>query len=182
VDPVKVTERGLAFGCLGETLVGVLSVPCVPQSVGVVIVVGGPQYRAGSHRQFVLLARRLAASGITTLRFDCRGMGDATGAMRKFEDFGPDILAAIDALRRAEPVVERIVLWGLCDAASAILLYCRDAHDPRIAGVVLVNPWVRSDASFARAQLKHYYSKRFFERAFWSKLASGGVDLRAAVR
>ena len=38
-----------------------------------VIVVGGPQYRAGSHRQFTLLARHIAAAGYPVLRFDARG-------------------------------------------------------------------------------------------------------------
>ena len=55
-------ERGLVFRCAGEELVGILHP--APGATGVVIVVGGPQYRVGSHRQFLLLARRLAASGI----------------------------------------------------------------------------------------------------------------------
>jgi alpha/beta superfamily hydrolase len=48
----------------------------------VLVIVGGPQYRAGSHRQFTLLARSLAEQGFAVLRFDYRGMGDSTGAMR----------------------------------------------------------------------------------------------------
>ena len=44
-------------------------------SRGMLIVVGGPQYRAGSHRQFTLLARDVAATGVPTMRFDYRGMG-----------------------------------------------------------------------------------------------------------
>ena len=51
---------------------------------GVLIVTGGPQYRAGSHRQFVLLARFLAARGMAVLRFDYRGMGDSEGAPRDY--------------------------------------------------------------------------------------------------
>ena len=71
-------EVGLLFNCAGETLVGVLARPPSSQlqgSLGVVIIVGGPQYRAGSHRQFVSLARALAAAGHAVLRFDYRGMG-----------------------------------------------------------------------------------------------------------
>ena len=58
------TESVLMFGCEGEVLLGIVSEPSggtVAPSAGVVIVVGGPQYRAGSHRQFVLLARALAS-------------------------------------------------------------------------------------------------------------------------
>jgi exosortase A-associated hydrolase 1 len=147
-----------------------------------VILVGGPQYRAGSHRQFVLLARRLATEGFATLRFDYRGMGDSTGAAVSFEDTAPDIAAAIDALKAACPAVQRVVLWGLCDAASAALIYWNATRDARIAAMVLLNPWVRSEATLAKTQIKHYYGRRLFEREFLVKLLRGGVDIAGAVR
>lgn len=175
-------ERALTFDCCDERLVGVLAEPEAAGDLGVVIVVGGPQYRVGSHRQFLLLGRRLAAEEIAVLRFDYRGMGDATGSARSFEDVTPDIAAAIDAFQAACPTVRRIVLWGLCDAAAAALIYCERRRDTRVAGVALLNPWVRSDATMAKAQLKHYYAPRLFEREFWAKLARGGVDLREAAR
>jgi exosortase A-associated hydrolase 1 len=174
-------ERALAFDCRGERLVGVVSDPASPGKVGVVIVVGGPQYRVGSHRQFVLFARRLAAEGVAVLRFDYRGMGDATGAVRQFDDTSADIAAAIDALMASCPTVETIVLCGLCDAASGQLLYWEKTHDTRVGGVVLLNPWVRSDATIAKTYLKHYYGQRLFEREFWTKLARGGVNIAGAL-
>ena len=124
---------------------------------GVLIVVGGPQYRVGSHRQFLLLSRRLAAEGYPVMRFDYRGMGDASGAMRGFEQASADIGAAIEAFQRACPAVQRIVLWGLCDAASLALLYVDATQDDRIAGLAILNPWVRSEASLAQTHIKHYY-------------------------
>ena len=33
-------------------------------------------------------------------------------------------------------------------------------RDPRVAGLALLNPWVRSDAGLARARVKHYYRQR----------------------
>ena len=174
-------EHAVSFRCADEHLVGVLALPDAAKPVGVVIVVGGPQYRAGSHRQFVLLARALAAAGYPALRFDHRGAGDATGAMRAFTELDDDIAAAIDELCRA-CALERVVLFGLCDAASAALMHCDARSDPRIAGLVLLNPWVRSDATLARAQVKHYYRERVLDPAFWRKLVRGGVDVRGAVR
>jgi exosortase A-associated hydrolase 1 len=171
-------ERALNFDCAGDSLLGVLSLPPQPADVGVLIVVGGPQYRAGSHRQFVQLARALAAQGIASLRFDTRGMGDSQGRFSSFEQLGPDIAAAIDALLVEAPAVKRVVLWGLCDGASAALLYLHDRPDPRVVGLALANPWVRSDQTHAKTQVKHYYAQRLMDPSFWRKLLSGGVALR----
>jgi len=175
-------EHALTFESDGETLVGVLAAPARSGPVGTLIIVGGPQYRVGSHRQFLLLARALASKGVPTFRFDCRGMGDSSGSMRSFDDMGPDIRAAIGTFRERCPEVDRIVLWGLCDAASAAVLYWHATRDPRIAGMVLLNPWVRSDASLAKTHIKHYYVQRLREREFWIKLGDGKVDFLGATR
>ncbi len=176
------SEHALTFDCAGETLVGILARPASDAAgIGVVIVVGGPQTRVGSHRQFVLLARALAAAGHPVLRFDVRGMGDSGGEQRDFEAITPDIGAAIDALRQACPGVARIVLWGLCDAASASLLYIEETRDPRIAGLCLLNPWVRSEASLAKTQVKHYYGQRLLQMEFWRKLLSGRLNIAKSI-
>ena len=173
-----ITETALAFPCEGERLLGVVSArEGAPGTgdLGVVIVVGGPQVRAGSHRQFVQLARHLAAQGLPALRFDVRGMGDSSGPQLAFEHLAADIGAAIAALQQARPEVRRVALWGLCDAASAALLYLHERPDPRVAALCLANPWVRSEASLARTQVKHYYRQRLMQREFWLKLLRGGV-------
>ena len=160
-----------------QSLIGVVSIPEVPGPRGIVIVVGGPQYRIGSHRQFVLLARRLAAEGYPVLRFDYRGMGDSGGEAQSFDDTGDDIDAAVGALAAACPGLREVALWGLCDAASAAAMYLA-RRDDRVRGVALLNPWVRSDESYARTQLKHYYLARIFSREFWSTLFRGRLDFR----
>lgn len=172
-------ERAVLFGCEGERLVGVISVPDTTSEVAVLIIVGGPQYRVGSHRQYVHLARHLGAAGVPAMRFDARGMGDATGAQLTFEHIGPDIAAALDALQAALPGVRRVALWGLCGGASAALLYWRRTQDPRVHGMVLVNPWVRTELTLARTRVKHYYLQRLLQREFWVKLATGRVAVHA---
>jgi exosortase A-associated hydrolase 1 len=174
-------EEALRFPCEGETLLGILARPERPAATGVVVVVGGPQTRVGSHRQFTLLSRTLAAAGHPVLRFDVRGMGDSGGGQRSFEAITPDIRAAIDALQSACPAVTRVVLWGLCDAASAALLYCDETHDARVTGLCLLNPWVRSAATLARTQVKHYYRQRLLQGEFWRKLLSGKLNLARAL-
>lgn len=169
------TEETALFACEGDTLLGILARPELPAQTGVVVIVGGPQYRVGSHRQFVLLSRALAAAGYPVLRFDYRGMGDSTGAQRDFEAVGADIAAAIDTLQQRVPAVQQVALWGLCDGASAALLYCHATDDPRVRGLCLLNPWVRSEASLARTQVKHYYRQRLMQKEFWLKLVRGKV-------
>jgi len=175
-----VEERALAFPCGQDWLYGVLSIPPAPGGRGVLIVVGGPQYRAGSHRQFTLLARSLAARGIPAMRFDYRGMGDSQGEARDFEAIGEDLRAALDTFMDAVPGMREVVLWGLCDAASATAIYA--ASDPRVVGLALLNPWVRTTEGIARTTLKHYYRARLLDPGFWRKLARGRFDLLGSLK
>jgi uncharacterized protein len=173
-------ETPLVFACEGETLIGVLHAAAgIPARLAVVIVVGGPQYRVGSHRQFVLTARALSEAGYTVLRFDGRGMGDSSGQYQGFERLHADIRAAIDALQARAPQVTSVALYGLCDGASAALMYGRS--DPRVSHLILLNPWVRSSATQAATQLRAYYGQRFLQWSFWSKLLCLQVDVTGSI-
>lgn len=174
-------ESPVVFECAGERLIGVVSMPNQPTDTGVLILVGGRQYRAGSHRQFVLLARRLASADFSCMRFDFRGMGDSTGEPRDFAAMDADIAAALAAFKTHCPHIKRVVLWGLCDAATAAVLYWQRTGDPLVAGLCLVNPWLRTEASLARARVRHYYVERLLSPDFWRKLLSGGVGLKASL-
>lgn len=155
-----------------------MSTPIRP--VGVLIILGGAQYRVGSHRQSVSLARRLAGEGFASLRFDFPGLGDSPGEPVEFDHNEAHIGAAIDQLLSSAPEVEQLVLWGLCDGASASLLYMQARSDARISGLALLNPWIASETAMARAQVKHYYGHRVLAADFWRKLLAGGVGWRAA--
>jgi exosortase A-associated hydrolase 1 len=72
------------------------------------------------------------------------------------------------------------VIFGLCDAASAALMYCR--RDTRLVGLILANPWVHSEAGAAKAYVKHYYGRRLLQAAFWRKVLSGGFDAAGSLR
>lgn len=174
------TPSAVVFECAAESLVGIIDRPTQPCTTGLVVVVGGPQYRAGSHRQFVLLARAVAEVGFPVMRFDCRGMGDSTGHARNFESIELDLRAAIDAFFHEVPSLERVVVWGLCDAASAAIFYA--FRDMRVAGLVLANPWVRTQSSEARVVLKRYYFGRLKSRSFWRKLLLGKLNIGSSVR
>ncbi len=178
---MRIDEHAFLFPCADEALLGITCVPEMATSTGIVIVVGGPQYRVGSHRQFLLLSRSLARAGFPVLRFDFRGMGDSSGVARNFESVEDDIGAAIDAFTARHPGIERIVLWGLCDAASASLLYWEARRDRRVCGMCLLNPWVRSEATLAKTHIRHYYGQRLLQREFWTKLLSGKANVLHAL-
>lgn len=172
-------EQAIWFDICGSAALGVLH-PCTQHSdVAVLIVVGGPQYRVGSHRQFVLLARDLAAAGFPVLRFDYRGMGDSSGEPRGFQNVDDDLAAAARLLRE-QTQATRVVLLGLCDAASAILMHSDSEAD--FAAMVLLNPWVHSEQTEAEVRLKSYYPERLSSRDLWSKIVRRQFDFRSSVR
>ncbi|MCK9262099.1 MAG: hydrolase 1, exosortase A system-associated [Azoarcus sp.] len=173
-------ETAVLFDCEGDELVGVITAPeATGSDLGVLVIVGGPQYRVGSHRQFVLLARGLAKAGFPCMRFDYRGMGDSMGEARSFDDVNSDLRAALNAFLDRMPGVRRVVLWGLCDGASAACSFA--PTDDRVAGMVLLNPWVKTDTGEAKTMLRHYYLRRLLSRSFWAKLLSGGVSVRGSL-
>lgn len=159
-------------------LMGILHKPSTPLKTAVLIVVGGPQYRVGSHRQFVQLSRALAKANIASLRFDYTGMGDSEGDKKSFDEINEDIKAACDHMC-AQLGIESIVIWGLCDAASAAMIYA--PQDSRIKGLFLLNPWLRSDAAMGKTMLKYYYVQRLLSKEFWLKLIRGKVNVASSL-
>ncbi len=173
-------EQPIVFQSAQQSLYGLLHEPQQSElKTGVLILVGGPQYRVGSHRQFVELARGLALQGIPTFRFDFTGMGDSTGDFPGFEKLDNDIRQAIDAFTKAHPDLQKVILWGLCDGASAACFYA--SKDERVAGLCLANPWVRTEQGEAEAFLKHYYFSRLMSRDFWHKLLTGKLKVLSSL-
>ena len=171
---MKTVELPFVFSCQSDDLIGVIHQPEVTSNIGVLVVVGGPQYRVGSHRQFVLLARMLADNGISVMRFDYRGMGDSSGLVCDFSDIDDDIRSAIDEFYLQCSDLTGVVIWGLCDAASASAFYAY--QDKRVKGLVLLNPWVFTEQGAAKTYLKHYYLQRLCSPALWRKVFSFQFD------
>ena len=173
------SEHVKQFSCGEANLLAIFAIPEVKSNIGVLIVVGGPQYRVGSHRQFLQLSRQLAKSGIPVMRFDYRGMGDSEGAARNFEQVEEDLTKAIDTFFLEAPELKSVVVWGLCDAASCSLMYV--TNDSRVKSLVLANPWVRTEASLANAMVKHYYKSRMLQWEFWRKILTGNFDVKRSL-
>jgi exosortase A-associated hydrolase 1 len=176
----EAAESAIVFTAAGASMVAVLHAPATAgRAAGIVFIVGGPQYRAGSHRQFVLMARGFARQGFPVLRFDYRGMGDSDGDHPGFDGCAEDIRSAIDVLLRECPHLQSVTLFGLCDGASAALMY--GVTDARVDRLILANPWVRTASTEAATQLRHYYWKRVLQRSFWEKLIRGSFGVRKSL-
>jgi exosortase A-associated hydrolase 1 len=165
----------IAFECAGETLLGTLD--HAEGETGLLIVSGGNEIRIGAHRGMALLAERLAAAGVPVFRFDRRGIGDSSGDNGGYASSGPDIAAAVAAFRAHAPGVRHIAGFGNCDAATALVLFGREAGIERL---ILSNPWViePTDDLPPAAAIRARYAERLRDPREWRRLLTGGVDLK----
>jgi exosortase A-associated hydrolase 1 len=170
-------RRPIEFTCDGDALFGTLDE--APGATGLLIVSGGNEIRSGAWSGQAQLAARVAAVGFPVFRFDRRGVGDSEGENRGFRESRADITAALAAFRTQAPAVERVVAFGNCDAASALMLFAAELD---LAALLLANPWVvegeDAETVHAPAALRRRYLRKLGDSGEWKRLASGGVDLR----
>ncbi len=161
---------------------------CGKQSLGIylaaasdlliVMVNGGAQTKAGSHRMQQQLARHWQQAGFASLRFDFPGFGDAEGAPGDFIDHARYLTALPAELQHVFGRRRPVVLFGLCDGATAALL-----ASPVLLpdALLLLNPWSRLQQNHARTMLKFYYLQRLLSKEFWRKLLTGRLNLKTSV-
>jgi exosortase A-associated hydrolase 1 len=172
-------RRLLSFLCEGESLGATLEVGDGP--MGVLIVTGGTQTRIGSHRMFERLALRLAEARYSCLRFDRRGVGESSGEDPDFRGNASDIEAAAEALREQCPQLRTIIGFGLCDGATSLALFGKQAG---LSGLILVNPWFVEAAANepAAAAIKQHYRDRLLSLDGWKKLLSGSISYKKLLK
>ncbi|MDQ3000594.1 MAG: hydrolase 1, exosortase A system-associated [Fibrobacterota bacterium] len=169
-------EEPVRFHASGQNLFGILNLPegmgsAESTTAALVMVVGGPQTRVGSHRSYTLIARELSRRGMPVLRFDYAGIGDSDGTFMGFAHAGPSLDGALQWLHGRLPKLSKVVLWSLCDGSSACAINAASVSRP-LAGLILCNPYVHSQQGRAKVFLKYYYLKRAMDPAFWMKLIS----------
>ena len=174
------SRRHLTFACGGATLVGSLDVGDRPS--GLLIVSGGNEIRSGAFAGQTLLAAKITAAGYPVFRFDRRGVGDSEGENGGFRSSAEDVAAAVAAFRAACPGLRRVVGFGNCDAASALML----SGGAGLDGLVLANPWsfdAEDEATPPPPQaIRARYAARLRDPREWWRLLRGGVDLGKLAR
>lgn len=180
------SRKHVSFVCEGQQLVG--SLDMAAGHTGLLIVSGGNELRSGPWSSQAQIAAKAVLAGFPVFRFDRRGTGDSEGENGGFRSAAADISAAINAFRAHLPTLKRIVAFGNCDAASALML----SGGEGFAAMVLANPWTFEQepepatepdpepappASPPSVLRRHYRKRLANPRALW-RLLTGKVQLR----
>lgn len=193
-----VREVPLIFGT-GPQLFGILAEPAEalaptdPRSrVAVLMLNVGTNHRVGPNRMYVKMARAWARRGYRSLRFDLAGIGDSGAAAgyskTRLYSRGStvDVQAAMDALGARG--TDRFILVGLC--SGAYVGFQTALADPRIAGLILMNPrrlnWRDGDTlqSVMNQSYKstHFYRRALLEPSTYLRLLKGKIDALGIAR
>jgi exosortase A-associated hydrolase 1 len=172
------TRLHLSFPCEGAELAA--TIDHAPGATGLLLVSGGNETRAGAFSGQARLAARLAEAGYSVFRFDRRGVGDSEGDNAGFRHSQADIAASIACFRAQNPLLERIIGFGNCDAASALMLGGGTGLD----GLILANPWTfdQADSPPPPAAIRARYAEKLANpRELW-RLVSGKVSIGKLLR
>lgn len=156
-------SKPLAIGDGATALHGTLLAPgSGPKGPAVLIIAGsGPTDRDGNNPlgvsagTYKLLAEGLAARGLTTLRFDKRGVAESAGAGGREEDLRFETLAddakAWAVRLKAETGAPCVWLLGHSEGALIAEVAARD--NPEVCGLILVSGAGRKAGDLLREQL-----------------------------
>jgi pimeloyl-ACP methyl ester carboxylesterase len=183
VDGRRIREHALEpEERLGRSF-GILSEPAdQPRSdLCAVFLNAGAVRRIGPNRMWVETSRRLAATGVPSVRIDVEGIGDADGDAGMYVDVGrfytPDrgeqIVAILDSLQ-AQGYGPRFVLVGLC--AGGYWAFNTGAEDARVIAALVLNPraLVWDTELVARRDARQV--QRLGDPGLWRRILRGDVE------
>lgn len=177
----------------GAGLFGVLCRPQAGRADGptVLLIGSGRNMRAGQGRQGARLARRLAAAGIASFRFDPLGIGDSAdrpdGSLPVYAaDAVAEVRAALDHLDPAG--AGTFVILGSC--SGSYLGYQAICRDTRVAAAVLINLYCFNlkrgldIEAMIRDSFRNglSYTARARQGRFWRRILRGEIRPGAVAR
>lgn len=171
------------FGSAGEPLFGVVNPAAGSGGRGVVICAPIGYENVIYHRQLAVLARRLAAAGRPTIRFDWPGSGDSYGD----DDSEALIARSIDAVGAAAEVLAERTGVTVADVVGlrfgATLAAAAAATSPLLGDLVLWDPFPTGRAYLRALRAFERLSRGQYEaEAVDGQTASGFVLSPATVR
>jgi alpha-beta hydrolase superfamily lysophospholipase len=185
-EPVRETflAPGGLFGVVTEPPAGMTP----STSIFLLTIGANPHY--GVNRMYVEMARAWAKEGFRVVRLDVAGIGDTPAAPGDRENvvYAPsvvrDVRNAMDADAKASGTMH-FILVGLC--SGAYTAFYAAAADPRVTGLVLINPltfhWREGDSLEVRVRQSvkstRFYARSALEWSHWPRLLRGEVHVRA---
>lgn len=162
-------ERAIHFGS-HRGLVGIVTTPdgvsdpSRPKRA-VLMANVGLHHRVGPYRLYVDIARRLAARGFTSLRFDLSGLGDSSPRPGAMSDSERNVLDMTEGMAwlEAKLGIREFVVIGLCsgvDVAHPVAV-----KDPRVVGAVFIDGYTYSTVGSAIRR----HTLRYFQLARWTR-------------
>ncbi len=181
---VELRERPITVQAPEGPLFGILTEPLGERTeLGAVLVNAGAQRHIGPNRMWVQIARRWAARGVPTLRFDLGGIGDSDGDAAVLAHvagiykpaYGPQMRAALEVFG-AHGLPERFVVLGLC--AGGYWSIHTALEDERVRLAILLNTrsliWDEEVYGVRRAR---ELRERVLLGSTWRKALHGDLDL-----
>ncbi len=150
-------ESVVQFG-QAQGLLGILCEPSQAQKSDLCVIMlnAGLLHRVGPFRLHVLMARRLAQLGVSSLRLDLSGLGDSASRRSGKSvqaNATEDVREAMDEIR-ARTDARRFVLAGLCSGAENAHYIGLELDD--IAGLILIDGFLH--------RTKRYYWHHYLPR------------------
>ncbi len=178
-----------------EDLFGIVSQPAGPASPGskaVVLPNAGSVCNIGPNRIYVQIARALAASGLTMVRFDLRNLGesvtgDVEGANAPYPDLASADLSDILQYLRDHFDLGTITLAGLCSGSHAAYHYGLSNQDVEVRELILINPltfyWhpgmsLSNPMEHRNVRNAKTYARSLKSARNWRRLLTGHVNYR----
>jgi hypothetical protein len=152
-------ETACRFGD-DRQLAGILTEPAQAPRRACVLVTAGLVPKHGPHRLYAELARALAHDGFASLRFDLGAIGDSAPGATGLPLRGrtpAEVRAAVDAVV-ARTGLDDVVAFGLCSGAEDALRHAEG--DPRVSGVVMIDPFSYRAGGFGWRHLLYRLSRR----------------------
>ncbi len=173
-------EKAVKFGA-NRGLVGIVAEPAAPVAgkPAVVLLNSGILHHVGASRLYVQVARRLAAAGHVTLRFDFSGIGDSEprrDTLGAAESAVVETREAMDLLQARKGGTDRFVLFGLCSGAD--MGFKAAGVDERVVGLVQLDPF----AYRTRGYYVHHYGPKLVNVDAWRNYVSVRVQRWRATR